>query len=148
MEFAGQGITLMNRKNRCIACLVATSLSFAGALQTAHAALVGTAQVAAAQGMVSVDAQAQAQRVHVLSYLDRPEVQAGLTDKGVSADQARERVAALTDAEVSQLAHTLDTAPAGADGGLIGTIVFIFVLLLVTDILGLTKVFPFTRSVR
>ncbi|MBC7727858.1 MAG: PA2779 family protein, partial [Microbacteriaceae bacterium] len=45
-------------------------------------------------------------------------------------------------------AHTLDTAPAGADGGVIGVIVFIFVLLLVTDILGLTKVFPFTRSAR
>jgi hypothetical protein len=30
----------------------------------------------------------------------------------------------------------------------VGAIVFIFVVLLVTDILGLTKVFPFTRSVR
>ena len=30
----------------------------------------------------------------------------------------------------------------------LGVIVFIFVLLLITDILGLTKIFPFTRSVR
>jgi hypothetical protein len=67
--------------------------------------------------------------------------------RGVSIDAARERVAALTDAEAAQLAAQIDQAPAGADG-VLGTIVFIFVLLLITDILGLTKVFPFTRSVR
>lgn len=138
----------MNRFNRCIALLLSASLGHAGALQAAPTALVGTAQVADAQGVVSLDMTAAAQREHVLSYLDRPEVVAGLTERGVSADEARGRVAALTDGEVVQLAHTLDTAPAGADGGIVGAIVFIFVLLLVTDILGLTKVFPFTRSSR
>ena len=138
----------MNRFNRCIALLLSASIGYAGALQAAPTALVGTAQVADAQGVVSLDMTAASQRAHVLSYLDRPEVVAGLTERGVSADEARSRVAALTDGEVVQLAHTLDTAPAGADGGIVGAIVFIFVLLLVTDILGLTKVFPFTRSSR
>ncbi len=138
---------MKNAKNRWIAMLVAASLSYAGALQSAQAALVSTERVAADQGVVSIDAQAMQQRAHVLSYLDRPDVIAGLQERGVTAEQARERVAALTDAEVSQLAHTLDTAPAGA-GSVLGVIVFIFILLLVTDILGLTKVFPFTRSVR
>lgn len=139
---------MKNAKKRWVATVVAVSLSYAGAFQTAQAALVATEQVAAQQGVVSIDAQAMQQRAHVLSYLDRPEVVAGLQERGVSAEQARERVAALTDAEVGQLAHTLDTAPAGAGPGFLGVIVFIFVLLLVTDILGLTKVFPFTRSVR
>ena len=138
----------MNCFNRSVAVLLSASLVYAGAFQTAQAALIGTAQVAEVQGVVSVDLAAAAQRAHVLAYLDRPEVVAGLTERGVSADEARVRVAALTDGEVLQLAHTLDTAPAGADGGVIGVIVFIFVLLLVTDILGLTKVFPFTRSAR
>jgi hypothetical protein len=138
----------MNRFNRSVALLLSASLVYAGALQTAQAALIGTAQVAEVQGVVSVDLAAAAQRAHVLAYLDRPEVVAGLTERGASADEARVRVAALTDGEVLQLAHTLDTAPAGADGGVIGVIVFIFVLLLVTDVLGLTKVFPFTRSAR
>ena len=35
-----------------------------------------------------------------------------------------------------------------AIGDVIGVIVFIFVLLLITDILGFTKIFPFTRSIR
>ena len=136
----------MNRFNRSVAVLLSASLVYAGALQTAQAALIGTAQVAEVQGVVSVDLAAASQRAHVLAYLDRPEVVAGLTERGVSADEARVRVAALTDGEVAQLAHTLDTAPAGA--GVVGVIVFIFVLLLVTDVLGLTKVFPFTRSAR
>lgn len=137
----------MVRTKRWLAMLLAASLSYAGAVHGAQSALVGTEQVAAAQGVVSADAQAMAERARVLALLDRPEVAAGLVERGLSAEQARERVAALTDAEVAQLAHTLDTAPAGADG-VIGVIVFIFVLLLVTDILGLTKVYPFTRSVR
>jgi hypothetical protein len=137
----------MNRTKRWVATLVAASVSYAGMLQSAQAGLVGTAQVAEAQGVVSVDTRAAEQRARVLSLLDRADVAAGLQEHGLSADQARERVAALTDAEVEQLAHTIDTAPAGADSFL-GVLVFIFVLLLVTDILGLTKVFPFTRSVR
>lgn len=137
----------MSRKNRLIAMCVAASLSYAGALQSAQAALIGTEQVAAAQGVVSADAQAASQRAHVLSFLDRADVAQGLADRGVSVDAARARVNSLTDAEVEQLAHTIDTAPAGADS-ILGVLVFIFVLLLVTDILGLTKVFPFTRSMR
>jgi hypothetical protein len=60
---------------------------------------------------------------------------------------ARARVAALTDAEAQMLVDQIDTSPAGASD-ILGALVFIFVLLLVTDILGLTKVFPFTRSAR
>jgi hypothetical protein len=59
------------------------------------------------------------------------------------------RVAALTDDEVAQLAAKIDSLPAGADGGgLIGALVLIFIVLLITDILGLTKIFPFTRPIR
>ena len=79
--------------------------------------------------------------------LDRPEVQAELEKLGISRSDAQSRIAALTDVEAASVAHQIDTLPAGGDG-FIGALIFIFVLLLVTDILGLTKVFPFTRSVR
>ena len=62
-------------------------------------------------------------------------------------DAARARIAALSDQEVVALADQLDHAPAGASG-VLGAIVFIFLLLLITDILGFTKVYPFTRSIR
>ena len=45
-----------------------------------------------------------------------------------------------------QVAGRIDQAPAGGD--ILGVLFTVFIVLLVTDILGLTKVFPFTRSVR
>ena len=44
------------------------------------------------------------------------------------------------------MAAQIDQAPAGGDA--LGVIVTIFVVLLITDILGFTKVFPFTRTIR
>ena len=64
----------------------------------------------------------------------------------MQGEAAVERVNAMSDAEVAQLAGRIDQAPAGGD--VLGMLFTIFIILLVTDILGLTKVFPFTRSVR
>lgn len=133
----------MSRISRALSVFVAVSVSFAGLAQTVHASPISTEQVAASQGVVS-DAAA---RDRLLSTLERADVAAALEQRGVSLEQARARVAALTDAEATQVAEQIDQAPAGASD-IIGTIVFIFVLLLITDILGFTKVFKFTRSVR
>ena len=70
-----------------------------------------------------------------------------LVEHGVSVDQARLRVGALTDAEVARLAAEIDKAPAGASE-LIGTVILVFVLLVFTDILGYTRIFPFIKSNR
>jgi hypothetical protein len=80
------------------------------------------------------------------ALLARDDVRAQFEALGVDPAQARERVQALDDQQVRELAARLDQLPAGA--GVLGVIFAIFVILLVTDILGLTKVFPFTRSVR
>jgi len=65
---------------------------------------------------------------------------------GVDPAQARERVKALDDQQVRDLAARIDQLPAGGD--VLGIIVTIFIVLLITDILGFTKVFPFTRAIR
>ena len=133
----------MKRTTRWMTSLVAACLSFAGFMQTAQATLLTTEQVAASVGVKS----ATAQRDYVNTTLARADVAAGLQERGVSVDQARARVDALTDDEVAMVAQTLDTAPAGA-ADVLGVIVTIFVVLLITDILGFTKVFPFTRTMR
>jgi hypothetical protein len=97
-------------------------------------------------GMVGTDvAVAAANRDRISTMLDREDVRQQLQGYGVSLADVKERVAALTDDEAAQLARQMDTAPAG---GIIGAIIFVFLVLLITDILGLTKVFPFTRPVR
>ena len=133
----------MKRTTRWITLCAAACMSFAGFMQTAQATLVTTEQVAASVGVRS----ATAERDLVNATLARADVAAGLAERGVSVDEARARVAALTDDEVAAVAHAIDTAPAGS-ADIIGVLLTIFIILLVTDILGFTKVFPFTRSVR
>ncbi len=134
----------MNKNiKRLLVSVLASSISFAGFMQTAQAGMISTEQVAVSEGLrTAADA-----RAHVMATLERADVAAALAERGVDIDQARARVAALTDAEAARVAQEIDSAPAGAND-ILGTIVFIFVLLLITDILGFTKIFPFTRSIR
>lgn len=118
--------------------LVASTFAMGLPMQ-AQAGIIGTADIVS-------PAEAQQDRTQVQQFFAREDVQRALTARGVSADEALARVAAMTDAEVAQLADRIDQAPAG--GEILGLLFTVFVILLVTDILGLTKVFPFTRSVR
>lgn len=134
--------TRPRRTTRAVAVLLAASLGFTGLVQSAQATLIGTAEVAAAQAPAQGDGHAR-----LNAALARADVVAGLQARGVSVEQAQARVAALSDAEAAHVADQIDQAPAGASD-VLGVILFIFVVLLVTDILGFTKIFPFTRSVR
>jgi hypothetical protein len=128
---------------RTIATLAACSMSFASVAQT-----IPVSAGSAAPQLIATEqaAAAQAGRVLLEQTLSRADVVAGLQARGVTADAARARVAALTDAEAAHVAAQIDQAPAGGDA--LGVIVTIFVILLITDILGFTKVFPFTRTIR
>lgn len=136
----------MSRTKRTIACVLTASLLYSGLISGVQATMISTEEVAAAEATVAPAAVAQGREL-LTATLNRADVQAALQERGVDVEQARARVAALTDAEALAVAQQIDQAPAGADG-VIGAIVLIFLVLLVTDILGLTKVFPFTRSVR
>ncbi len=118
------------------ACLIGTTMPL-----PAQAGMVGTEDAAA-----DLSTDGQAGRDRLADLLTREDVRRALQARGVDTDDARARVAALSDAEASRLASSIDTLPAGGD--VLGVIVTIFLVLLVTDILGLTKVFPFTRSIR
>lgn len=116
------------------------SLSFPG---VAAARLIGTEEAVAAAAGVAVDRNA------LRALFDRADVQRQLEALGVDPGRARDRVDAMTDGEIERLAGQVGTLPAGGDGGsILGVAFAVFLILLITDILGLTKVFPFTRSVR
>lgn len=86
----------------------------------------------------------------LLRVLERAEVQQQLQAHGVTLEQAKARVAALSDAEAAQLMAQIESLPAGGDGvgALITALLIVFLVLLLTDILGLTKVFPFTKPIK
>jgi hypothetical protein len=108
-------------------------------LQSAFAGMVDTDQA------VSHELAVQ-DRAKISSFIDREDVLAQLQQQGVTAGQAKARVNALTDEEAHKIAGKLDQLPAGGD--IIGVLFTVFIILLVTDILGYTKVFPFTRPIK
>lgn len=110
-------------------------------------ALTGPASAAMISSQALVQAsQREVTEAKVLQALSRPALVRQMEKLGVDPAAARDRVAALTDDELAALDQKLDSLPAGGD--VLGALLFVFVLLLVTDILGLTKVFPFTRAQR
>lgn len=75
--------------------------------QFAHAGMIGTDQVATTAS--------QADRSTVLSFVSRADVASQLQAMGLDATTAKDRVAAMSDAEVSYLANRISSLPAGAD---------------------------------
>lgn len=125
--------------NRLLATALVPCLLLGGLPMGAQAAIVTTEQV------LDRSAQVTSERASVNAFLARDDVRQALQDQGVSASDALERVQAMSDAEIAQLADRVGQAPAGGD--VVGVLFTVFVILLVTDILGFTKVFPFTRSI-
>lgn len=126
------------RLSRPLSYLVALGM-FAASVHwsAASAAIVGTEAALSAQ-------QVQSERARISAALEREDVRQALLAAGVDPAEAAGRVAALTDSEVSELAARVDELPAGGDA--LGVVAFIFVVLLITDILGFTDVFPFVKK--
>ena len=129
----------MNLFKRSIASLTIVAITAMGLPMTAQSAIVSTDEALSVQVGAS-------NRDRVNSCLNRADVRQALERQGVAGDAVVARVQAMTDTEVAQLADRVDQAPAG--GEILGLMFTVFLVLLVTDIMGLTKVFPFTRSVR
>ena len=131
--------------NRTVAKILVVSLCALGLpIPAVQAELVATDRVEATrQGGSS-------EREFLGSLLDRANVRAALERQGVSADDAKVRVNALSDDEVERLAARFDSLPAAGNGfeSALWLGFLVFVILLVTDILGFTKVFSFTRPAK
>ncbi len=113
-----------------IVALLALHLPMRGA----NAALLGT-ETAIEQ------TQTVQNRERVETFMARADVQTQLEKMGIKADDATSRVAAMTDDEINQVAGKLDTLPAGGVE-VWAILLIILVVLIITDFLGWTKIFP------
>jgi hypothetical protein len=135
----------MTRTDRALARVLVVCVCFAGVpIPAAHAELIPTDRVSAAEQ------SPPSAHERLAAILDRADVRAVLESHGVNPAEAQKRVAALSDDEAGQLAARFDSLPAGGDGfvTLLWVAFLVFVILLITDILGFTKVFPFTRPAK
>jgi hypothetical protein len=91
---------------------------------------------------------AQDARNHLKTLISRNDIKDALVSQGIDPDEAKARVDSLSDSEVTELAGKIEQLPAGrgAFGALIGAALIVFLVLLLTDILGYTDVFPFVKS--
>jgi hypothetical protein len=129
----------MNRFRSLLSASLIVCIAGLGVPLPAQAGMIATGQAAAS-----------AARARLAGLLERADLQAKLAAYGVKASDVKARVAALSDDEAAQLAAQIDSAPAGGDaaGALIGAALIVFLVLLLTDILGYTHVFPFTKNMR
>ncbi len=124
-----------------VAGLVILALALSITWVPAHAAMVSTDEILK-QNQRNLD------REHLHMLLDRSEVRVQLEAWGVNSEEAKARVDNLTDQEIAEIAAQLDQMPAGSSaiGTLVGAALIVFLVLLVTDILGLTDVFSFIKK--
>ncbi len=108
--------------------------------QSALAALIGTEDLVASQ-------TASEARTFITSVLAREDIQQLLMARGINPIEAQARVGAMTDQEAIRMAETIENLPAGGTiGYIIGLAVLVFLVLLITDLLGYTNIFPFVKK--
>ncbi|MCL7488536.1 MAG: PA2779 family protein [Desulfobulbaceae bacterium] len=119
--------------------LVLPCLLLGFTLSPLHAEMISTADAVSITGDTPY--------TRVAAFIERQDVQQIMARQGVDVQDARERLQALSDRELLAIANQLEKLPAGGDGfgAVIGGVIFIFIVLLITDILGFTHVFPFVN---
>ena len=92
--------------------------------------------------------KAQDARDHLKTLISKNDIKNALISQGIDPDEAKARVDSLSDSEVIEVADKIEQLPAGGGvfGAIIGAALIVFLVLLLTDILGYTDVFPFVKS--
>ena len=128
-------------------------VSFISIFMTAVTLLIAVPYHPLLAAMVPTDAtiyedKAEDARDYLKSLISRNDIRKSLLAKGIDPDEAKMRVESLTDSEVIAIADQIEQLPAGggAIGVIVGAALIIFLVLLVTDILGYTDVFPFVKK--
>lgn len=110
-----------------------------------------TYSLPAYSGIVSTERMIQQQfevmdKASLVAMFDRDDVRQQLIERGVDPDYARERVAALSDAQVEELKAGIDQLPAGS--GVVGILIAVILVLIILDVVGVTNIFSFIHPPR
>ena len=84
-------------------------------------------------------------KAELLQTINRSDVKQQLLTMGVKSEDIESRINLMTREEIAQLNHKFDELPAGGD--LLGIILVIFIVFVITDVIGATDIFPFIKPV-
>ncbi len=110
------------------------SLSFG----QAHAAIVTNDQLIH-------QIQQQTDKAALLQTINRADVRQQMLNMGVTTAEIENRINQMTAEEIAQLNQQLEQLPAGGD--VLGIIVLLFIVFVITDVIGATDIFPFIHPV-
>lgn len=129
----------MQRTQRPLAWLLSALLVLMPVM-SAQAAMLGT-------DTLITSAETQQSTAGLQQLLEREDAQQQLLALGVSPEQVRERVASLSDSELARINQGIDTLNAGGDS-VLGILLIIFIVFVITDVLGATNIFPFIHPIK
>jgi regulatory protein YycI of two-component signal transduction system YycFG len=82
----------------------------------------------------------------LLQTIHRIDVQEQLLSMGVNTADIENRINNMTQEEIAQLNQQFDELPAGGSS-VLGVLLLIFIIFVITDVIGATDIFPFIHPV-
>lgn len=128
--------------HRTVACTAAMIFFVVCAIAApAQAAMINTADILEQQSL-------ELDRQKIIRFMERQDISRQLQNWGVTLEEAQARVQTMTDQEVALLSQKIDQVPAGGDalGVIVAVAVIFVVVLIITDIVGVTDVFTFIKK--
>ena len=123
---------MRSRSRDSLVALLATAIFTSSIQSVAYAGVISTEEY-----LTAIDRDATLARIDVV--LAREEVRSRLERYGVDPVAANERIAALTDQELTLLATELENLPVG--GNLLGVVGIVFIVLLILELVGVIDIF-------
>lgn len=108
-------------------------------MMSAQAAMIGTDQI-----INQTDSSLTQEKLQ--QFLDQEAAQQQLLSLGVSPDWIEGRVKKLTDRELARINQGIDKLNAGGD--VLGVLLIIFIVFVITDVIGATNIFSFIHPVK
>lgn len=122
-----------------IVTLILSLLLICAPISQAQAAIIANAQL--------IDQVQQANdKDAFLQTINRVDVQEQLLGMGVKTADLESRISQMTQQEIAQLNQQINELPAGGD--VLGVLVIIFIVFVITDVIGATDIFPFIHPVK
>ena len=123
---------------RPIAVLLSLLLALAP-LIPAQAAMIGNQQIIN-------QSESQQTRDSLQQLVEQQSARQQLQAWGVDPEQIQNRINSLTDSELARINQQVDTLDAG--GSVLGILLVIFIVFVITDVIGATDIFPFIHPVK
>jgi len=84
-------------------------------------------------------------KAELIQTINRSDVKQQLLNMGVKPADIESRINLMTHEEIAQLNQQIDELPAGGD--ILGVLLIIFIVFVITDVIGATDIFPFIKPV-